>query len=118
MFDVDLAVKLVGDVYDGACHLDDTDRTGDLIVDDVIVGTVVGINDCKASEPFDCFFDSYKRFQPFMLTSIRYLAAFGGLDDKSVGHGPESVVEIEPSCKLRIGVGFSVSAAGVIFIST
>jgi len=91
----DVKVVLIADVGDGVGDFDDADCARRLVVDDVVVGSVVGVGECELGEAFDGVFEADEWFALFAFAVDGDGVAGDGLGGESVGDGAEVVVEVE-----------------------
>ncbi len=97
VFDGRPEIELPSDLGDCLAHLDDADRTGDLVVDSVVARSVVRVAQRQSGEPLDRVFQRDERFPLFTLPVDGDRVASDRLRAEPMCDDAEVVVEVEPS---------------------
>jgi len=106
VFDGDIEIELGGDIGDRLREFDDADRAGNLIVDDMIIGSRIGLRERKLCEPFNGILERDEGFALFTLSVDGHRVAGDRLRAEPVGDDAKVVVEIEACRQTWIRGGF------------
>jgi len=106
VLDVDVEAVVVADVRDGVRDFDDADRARDLIVDDEVVGPVVGVGERELGESLHGVLEANEGFSLFALAVDGDGVAGNGLSGEAMADCPEVVVEVEARVQPVVRAGF------------